>query len=50
MMFVHMWLSDYAGVPMWVIKPQLSMAYVHLSTPSPPHSVLKLKKAIKLTN
>ena len=49
-MDVHMWLDDQAGVPMWVIEPQVDMAYVHLSTPSPPHSVLKLKKEIKLNN
>ena len=50
MMDVHMWLDNKARVPIWVIEPQLDMAYVHLSTPSQPHSVLKLKKAIQLTN
>ena len=44
MMEAHMWLVDWAGVPMWVWKPQFFMAYVQLSTPSPPHSVLKLNK------
>ena len=44
MMDVNMWLFYYSRVPTWVIEPQIDMACVHLSTPSPPHSVLKLKK------
>ena len=43
-MGVHMWLVDWFGVPMWVVEPQFDMAYVQLSTPSPPHSVLKIKR------
>ena len=44
MMDVHILLDYYTGVLMWVIEPQLNMAYVYLSTPSPPDRVLKLKK------
>ena len=43
MMEVHMWLFDWAGVLMWVWKPQFDLAFVQLSTPSPPHSALMQK-------
>ena len=36
-------MVDWFGVLMWVWKPQFDLAFFQLSTPSPPHSVLKLK-------
>ena len=39
-MRAHMWLIYWDGVLMWVWIPQFDLAFVQLSTRSPPHSVL----------
>ena len=44
MMVVQTWLVYWARMLMWVWKPQFDLAFDQLSHPSPPHSVLKLKK------
>ena len=44
MMRAHNWMVDLAGVLMWVLNPQFDLAFVQLSTHSPPHSVIMLKK------
>ena len=43
MMRVHMWLFYWAGLLMCMRMPQFDLAFVQLSTPSPPHSVLMQK-------